>query len=344
MVLIYFVLSNYLARYSVRSLLSAVLMIGTISIGFYFIVYITGTSLLYTAVDQYGRSIAFEGGLLTFWDICFCYCLAVGLLMGRRRGYLLLCLGFGLCEILSFRRSFILQLIGGGVTIFLAISSRSVVQSLKRWWVVIIIAFVIAGYVRLRQPELLGRISPAGFLDSSSEAYSKSYSSNVGHLSDLKVGLALVRNHYLFGIGLGEPFFSDPSAGIDSSILHSEQLHTWLRLGLLGLVTLLFFYILMWWRALYVLRQSVSSSSRTVALMVLAVTLPQFILSAVGPPFYLQQKPEFLFTLMFVALEVTYLNERQKKMPKIIEASKARLMLSEKDWQARCILERNPGP
>jgi hypothetical protein len=314
MVLIYLALRNYLSYSSPERFINIVTIAASLSAIFHLTLYIAGADLMYSAVDQFGRSTAFEGGILMLWTTGFCFCLAA--IVGKKKSWRdfvqMVILGLGI--LLSYRRFFILSMLGGGAVILFFTPSPTIWAAVKRRMTILAIFALFVAYIWVRAPEVMQRVAIDGMIDQNSEAFAKSYSSNTGHYSDILMGIALVKLHPYFGIGLGKPFEGGDGDAIVSSMLHSEHLHTWLRLGLLGILTLTLFYFILCYRVQYILRKSNNELRIRIALAVLAFTLPHYVLSFIGPPFYLMQKPQFLMVLFFVLLEDTYIREREDKL------------------------------
>ena len=302
-IMLYVTLAHYMEHYSIDKIVRVFIRLALISAVFHLFIYTSGAPILLTGVDQYGRTTAFESGFLHSWCLAFCYCLAEALL-NRRRGRNLLygAILFAVVA-LSYRRSFVLILLGGVAVVFLALPAKSLSASIKRRSILALLVGLLLIVIAWGRPDLVARIDPRAFFDPDSEAYARSYSSNAGHMSDVQTGWELLREHFLLGIGLGVPFEGRDNDPIVGSMLHSLHLHTWLRTGFLGFVTLALFYGIMWWRARSILVLSKEVFARAVALMVLGVTIPHFFISFIGAPFYLQQKALFYFIFLFVVIE-----------------------------------------
>ena len=313
-ILLYFVLAYYFERHSTEQIVRIFLRFALLSAVFHLVIFATGAPILFTAVHEYGRSTAFEGGFLLSWCLGFCFCLAEALLNRCLLRNLFYCVIFFVVVALSYRRFFVLILLAGIAVVFFALPARSLGAAVKRRTILTLVSTLLLLVVAWRRPDLVERMDPRAFLDTESEAYARSYSSNVGHISDIQTGWELLRDHYILGIGLGVHFGGRDNAPIVGSMLHSQHLHTWLRTGVLGFTALVMFYGIMWWRARIILARDTEVFARSFALMVLGVTIPHFFVTFIGPPFYLQQKGLFYFVFMFVALEQLQRTTRSVRM------------------------------
>jgi hypothetical protein len=313
--ILYLVLAHYFECHPVDPIVRWFVRLALLSAAFHLIVFVSGAPIRLTGVNEYGRSTAFEGGFLLSWCLGFCYCLAEALLNRRRLVNLCYSALFFAVISLSYRRFFVLIMLGGLAVIFLALPAKSVSAALKRRSILALAATILLVVVAWRRPDLVERMDPRTFLDTESEAYARSYSSNAGHVSDVQLGWELLQQHPWLGIGLGVPFDGQGNAPIVGSLLHSQHLHTWLRTGILGFVALLLFYCTLWWRARQALTGSGNGIGRPFALMVLGVTVPHFFLTFIGPPFYLQQKPLFYFVFLFAVIERLAQSGRSAPLP-----------------------------
>ncbi len=316
LVFMYFTFRRYLNKAQIEPFVEVFYQLSLLSAAVFLFIYLGRFDIMVSAVDQYGRSTAFEGGFLFIWSIFFCYALANTILRRKPLYNTLSCVLLGFTVFLSFRRSFALLLIGSAFIMFFVLPSSSLRQSLSRKAKLALCVALVGALVMWRQPELVSRINPADFFRKGSEAYAKSYSSNVGHMADLKVGLELVRKNPIFGLGFGIPIRGTNDETIASSLLHSQVLHFWVRMGFLGVCLIHCFYYIMLKRAYVVIKKSDNAFNKAFGLAVYAFFFSHYLLSVIAPPFYISQKMQFIFMLLMVITEILYqqVGERSSRL------------------------------
>lgn len=327
LIILYVSLKKYFGKYSIKRFVTTFAKIGLLSATAFLLIYATKLDILATAIYQYGRITAFESGFLYVWTLFFCYALANVLLKINVKFNAISCIILGLSLLLSFRRTIVLIMLVSMVAIFITLPSATLRQHLKKIIRFFLIASIIFVAALVYNPELVDRVNPVGFFSTDSEAYGKSHASNIGHMLDLAIGIQLVKENPIFGIGFGTPIVGATDDAITSSLLHSQFLHFWLRMGILGLFLIIYFYYLMLSRAYFVIKNSIDKFDIAFSLTIFSFFLAQCLMSITAPPFYTNQKQQFLFILSFVVIEVIYQHTKRSKQTVHLPLSNAKINL-----------------
>lgn len=74
------------------------------------------------------------------------------------------------------------------------------------------------------------------------DQYDQALISNNAHIRDILMGINFVRDNLIVGLGVGSKFYADRSIVYETSLIHNGLLHSWIKFGILGALSYIFFY------------------------------------------------------------------------------------------------------
>lgn len=299
--------------------------ISILAVSFYLMMYFTGFGT--SPLSQYGRIVIFEGSMLLYWDFFFAYSLTKLLFDKFRVESLYACTVFALGILLSYRRFSIIMLVLIVCFVMMVALLRNNIKSKYKYFFVVMVLLVTGAIYKIK-PDLVSRINPLLFFDTSSEEYVKNISSNLDHINDIVVGYSLVRENPIFGLGPGAEFISNNpllNLAIQTGV-HMQYFNIWLKLGMLGFILLVYYYTINLKYALYVIPKVMSSKLQSISVSVISYIMATAIVSIIGINIYGSNKMQFMTVFTLVSMEILYLHTR--KMALLIEPAWKPTMLA----------------
>ncbi|MGN6494934.1 MAG: O-antigen ligase family protein [Agriterribacter sp.] len=302
---------------AIKKIISVIEILGIVSAILFSLLYLLPIELF--SVDIYGKSIMFESSIIYLW--CFTFNLffcRVLIQKSNRIVPLLIAIFLLLCIYLTLRRGFILLILFSILsTLFLFFYKRNKIKFIALSVLGLLIWFLSGRLFGSRYDFL-------ALLDPESEGYELAQSSNLGHTLDIFLGFNRILQHPFQGVGPGVALTTGVKSEdfIVSSVLHSQPLHFWLRLGILGFIFILVFYfktIKFCWKAVKI--EHIDFRCKYAAAAVLGFMTGHFISSFFAPPFYIFEKQLLIFSFLFVLAIAIKNKNRENKKPLSIEES-----------------------
>lgn len=302
--------------------------ISVLSALFYLILYLSGIKLF--SVSNYGQTTMFEGAILFCWLFFFIYFLFSSLYSANTKNILSASVNF-VALIFSLRRGLILiALFAIIISVFFVV--KLVFKKKGNLRLIIVILFSITVLTSIFMSRIETRVNIFSYLNSNSESFELANSSNIGRIKDFIIASNLVANYPILGIGPGVNIPSNfnvlfinnligigmgDSEVVDPSLVHSEYLHFWLRLGILGFIWIILFYYSIIKNSLYIIRNNPPQFDKILGMSILLTFIGYSVLAITFPPFYYYQKMQLVFMFILASTDVMYLSSKQRIKDKV---------------------------
>ena len=274
----------------------------------YLILFILKVNLF--TVDFYGNVTMFEGYILISWIIYGIYEINNYFRKDKNKGHLIRSLLQILVVLLSYRRSAILIMIVGYV-ISLIFIYKGKVNNIKKLAFRLVILFSLSTIMLYLLPQTIKeRIDVTNFFDVESDAYQRAAASNIGRTRDFIIALEIIKNNPIMGLGPGIPIINNYfDFGLESfdvivnTLVHSEYLHYWIRLGVMGFIWILVFYYYVLSRSYRITLNRSKKEYLSIGTAIFSFFLPYVFIAITLPPFIYSQKNLFFIIMIVFSLE-----------------------------------------
>lgn len=148
------------------------------------------------------------------------------------------------------------------------------------------------------------------------DQYDQVVVSNNAHFRDILMGLNFVKDNPILGLGTGSKFFADRSMTYETSFIHNGLLHSWIKFGILGAFSYIFFYYYCIKSCIF--RKWHSLTDHWIPLSCFSFIISNIISELFMPPFYQNFQKTSLLFLSLSIVERYWCFEKRKLYIKTI--------------------------